>query len=64
MSLTREQVAALAQVVGLDIPRDELEDVVRRLDSLLAIMRQVEAEIGDRLDEVDPIPPISTREDF
>ena len=64
MSLTREQVTTLAQVIGLDIPTDELEDVARRLDSLLATMRQVEAEIGHRLDEVDPIPPVFPREDF
>ena len=64
MSLTREQVIALSQVIGLRIPEEELEDVVRRLDSLLAIMQEVEAQIGDRLDEVDPIPPVFPREDF
>jgi len=54
----------LAKVIGLDIPEDEFDDVVQRLDSLLAIMQEVEAEIGDRLDDVDPIPPVFPREDF
>jgi Asp-tRNA(Asn)/Glu-tRNA(Gln) amidotransferase C subunit len=64
MNITREQAKALAKVIGLDIPEDEFDDVVQRLDSLLAIMQEIEAEIGDRLDDVDPIPPVFPREDF
>lgn len=64
MKLSREQIRVLAKTAGLEIPEDELEDVLRRLESLLTVMEEVERKIGHQLDEIDPVPPVFPREDF
>ena len=62
--MTREQAQAMLKVIGLEVPESELDDIVKRVDSLLGVMEEVEAKLGERLNEVDPIPPVFPREDF
>ena len=64
MNLTREQVAALAAAVELDIPEPHLDGVTIRVSALLSAMKAIEDELGADMDAVDPVPPIFPREDF
>lgn len=63
MDLSQEQVRVLARLSGLDIPDDDLAEVAGRASALLTAVEQLEAELGDRLDEFEPIPPIYPHED-
>ena len=64
MKLTREQVAALAAAVELDIPEPDLDGVTIRVSALLSAMKAIEDELGADMDAVDPVPPIFPREEF
>ena len=64
MKLTREQVKALAVAVDLEIPEKDLDNVTIRVASLLSAMEQIEAELGDAMNQVEPLPPVFLSEDF
>lgn len=64
MKLTIEQTRTLAAAAGLEIPDADLENVTLRASALLASMACLEAELGDELDTVEPLPPVFPREDF
>ena len=64
MKVTREQVKLLAAAVDLDIPEKDLDNVTIRFASLLAAMNVIEAELGEQMNAVEPLPPVFHREDF
>ena len=64
MNLTREQVRLLAATVGLEIPDQDLDNVTIRFASLLAAMERIEAELGEKMNLVEPLPPVFPSEDF
>jgi hypothetical protein len=64
MNLTRDQVRLLAATVGLEIPDKDLDNVTIRFASLLSAMEQIEAELGEEMNSVEPLPPVFPREDF
>jgi len=64
MTLTREQVMVLAAAVNLDIPDQDLDNVTIRVAALLSAMENIEAELGQEMDVVEPLPPVFPREDF
>jgi hypothetical protein len=64
MNLTREQVKALAVAVDLEIPEKDLDNVTIRVASLLSAMEGIEAELGEEMDKVEPLPPVFLGEDF
>jgi hypothetical protein len=64
MTLTREQVMVLAAAVNLDIPDQDLDNVTIRVAALLSAMENIEAELGQEMDAVEPLPPVFPREDF
>ena len=64
MELTTEQVREMARVIGLDIPEADLTSVAIRLSGLLTVMEEIERDIGVRMDEVGPVPPVYPREEF
>ena len=64
MELTTEQVRGMARAIGLEIPQEDLTSVALRLAGLLTVMEEIERDIGDRMDEVDPVPPVYPREEF
>jgi hypothetical protein len=64
MQITREQVHAMAAAVGLAIPERDVANVAIRLSALLGAMEGIELELGDKMDRVDPVPPVFPREDF
>lgn len=64
MELTKDDVRNLAKAINLEIPEGDLNTVALRLSSLLDLMEQIEMELGDEMDKVDPIPPVYPREEF
>jgi hypothetical protein len=64
MNLTREQVKALAVAVDLEIPDKDLDNVTIRVASLLSAMEGIEAELGEEMNKVEPLPPVFLGEDF
>ncbi|MEL0108065.1 MAG: hypothetical protein ACO3MW_11320 [Rhodospirillales bacterium] len=64
MDLTKDDVRNLAKAINLDIPEGDLNTVALRLSSLIEMMDQLEKDLGDELDNVDPIPPVYPREEF
>lgn len=64
MELTKDDIRNLAKTAALDIPDADLNTVALRLSSLLVLMNQIENELSDELDKVDPIPPVYPREQF
>jgi hypothetical protein len=64
MKLTRDQVKVLAAAVNLEIPEPDLDNVTIRVAALLSAMENIEAELGQEMDAVEPLPPVFPREDF
>jgi len=64
MKLTRDQVKVLAAAVNLEIPEPDLDNVTIRVSALLSAMENIEAELGEAMNSVEPLPPVFPREDF
>lgn len=58
MKITDAYVRAMAEAQGLTIPEDELTNIRIRLTTWMKAMDEVEAELGERMNAVDPIPPV------
>lgn len=63
MELTREQVRAMAKAVDLEIPEDDLNNVVLRLAAALTAMEGIERELGAAMDKTEPVPPVRPQEE-
>lgn len=64
MELSIEQVRMLSELQGLRLPEAELKNVAIRLSTWLTAMEQIEVEMGELMNAVDPIPPVFPREEF
>lgn len=64
MEISKDDVRNLAKTIGLEIPDGDLNAVALRLSGLLALMDEVEKDLGDEMDRIDPIPPVYPREEF
>ena len=64
MELNIGQIRVLSELQGLKLPEEELGNIAIRLSTWLTAMEQIEMEMGDRMNEVDPIPPVFPREEF
>ena len=64
MEFSKDDIRNLSRTVDLDIPDEDLNTVALRLSSVLSLMREIEEELGDEMDKVDPIPPVYPREEF
>jgi hypothetical protein len=49
----------MAEALNIPASQDELENICRRLTIWMRAMEQVEAELGDEMNKVDPIPPVT-----
>ena len=62
MELTREQLAAMAATIGLNLPAADAENVRLRLSALLTEMEVIERELGGEMDKTEPVPPVYPHE--
>ena len=58
MEVSKEQVRVLSEMQGLCVPDDELEQVATRMSIWLTAFEQIEEELGEQMNKVDPIPPV------
>lgn len=58
MKLTRDQVKCLAATVDLEIPDEDLDNVTIRVAALLSAMEEIEKELGEEMNSVEPVPPV------
>jgi hypothetical protein len=58
MKITIDYVRAVAAAQGLTIPEEEMENIRNRLTTWMAAMDEIEAELGEEMSKVDPIPPV------
>ena len=63
MELTREQVRAMAKAIDLEIPEDDLNNVMLRLAAALTAMEGIERELGSAMDKVEPVPPVQPQDE-
>ena len=63
VEISKEQVRVLCQVQGLEVPDDELVDIATRMSTWLTALDQIEVELGEEMNGVDPIPPLFPAED-
>lgn len=64
MKLTIGDVRIMARAINLDIPENDLNAVAIRLSGLLEAMAVIESDLGDEMNETDPVPPVFPHEDF
>jgi hypothetical protein len=64
MNVTTDQVRALLQMQRLSVPDADVEEIALRLSTWLSALDDIEAELGEAMNEVDPIPPVYPREQF
>jgi len=64
MKLSRDQVKALATAVDLQIPEKDLDNVTIRVSALLSAMEIIEAELGEAMNAVEPLPPMYPPQDL
>ena len=64
MDITPDDLRAMAKAVSLDIPAGDVENVRLRLSGLLTEMERIEAELGEEMNAVEPVPPVYPREPF
>ncbi len=64
MELNVEQIRVLSELQGLKLPAEEMNNIAIRLSTWLTAMEQIEIEMGDQMNAVDPIPPVFPREEF
>ncbi len=62
--MTEDDIRVMAKAIDLDIPEADLKNVAIRLSSFLETIAEIERDLGDRMDDVDPIPPVYPREEF
>jgi hypothetical protein len=58
VTVTEDQVRVLLSLQNIDAPAGDVSNIALRLTIWLSAFEEIEAELGDRLFEVDPIPPI------
>jgi hypothetical protein len=64
MELSIDQVRVLSELQGLHLPDEDLKNVAVRLSTWLTAMEQIEVEMGELINSVDPIPPVFPQEEF
>ncbi len=58
MDITKEQVRAMCELQNLTVPDEDLDSIAARMSLWMTAFEQVEAELGEEMNKVDPIPPV------
>lgn len=64
MKITKDQARVMLDVQGLKLPEGDIDEVALRLSTWLTMLEQIEAELGEAMNAVDPVPPVYPREEF
>lgn len=58
MDITKDQVRVMCELQNLAVPDEDLGDIAARMSLWMTAFEQIEAELGDEMNKVDPIPPV------
>jgi hypothetical protein len=64
MKLSQDDIRNMSRAIDLNIPDDELNTIALRLSAMLSVMEEIEKELGDEMDKIEPIPPVYPHEEF
>jgi len=64
MKLTQDDIRNMSRAIDLNIPEGDLNTIALRLSAMLSVMEEIEKELGDEMDEIEPIPPVYPHEEF
>jgi hypothetical protein len=64
MKVSIAQARALLDLQGLAVPEADVEEIALRLSTWLTALDAIEDELGEAMNEVDPIPPVFAREEL
>lgn len=64
MKVTEEYVRSALALQGIPVPESEMQNVFLRLSLWMKAFNEIESALGDKMDEVDPIPPVYPHEEF
>ncbi len=64
MKLTKDDIRNMSRAIDLNIPDGDLNTIALRLSAMLSVMEEIEKELGDEMDAVEPIPPVYPHEEF
>ncbi|MCK0207504.1 hypothetical protein MWN33_05595 [Starkeya koreensis] len=62
--VSEEYVRAALAFQGVPVPPDELRNVHLRLSLWMKALNEIEAVLGEQMNDVDPIPPVYPQEEF
>jgi hypothetical protein len=64
MIVDEAEVRALLKLQALAVPESDLAEIALRLSTWLSALEEIEAELGEAMDAVDPIPPVYPRQEI
>ncbi|MGY8991099.1 MAG: hypothetical protein ACKVHL_05875 [Rhodospirillales bacterium] len=64
MKLSQDDIRNMSRAIDLNIPDDDLNTIALRLSAMLSVMEEIEKELGDEMDKIEPIPPVYPHEEF
>jgi hypothetical protein len=62
--VSEDYVRSALALQGIPVPKEELQNVFLRLSLWMKAFNEIEAVLGDQMNDVDPIPPVYPHEDF
>jgi hypothetical protein len=58
MDITKDQVRVMCELQNLTVPDEDHADIAARMSLWMTAFEQIEAELGEEMNKVDPIPPV------
>ncbi len=49
---------------GIPVPEEELDNIRMRFALWMEAMDEIEAAVGEQMNDVDPVPPVYPHEEF
>lgn len=62
--VSEDYVRSALALQGIPVPKEELQNVFLRLSLWMKAFNEIEAALGEQMNDVDPIPPVYPHEDF
>ncbi|MBO43144.1 MAG: hypothetical protein CMM28_05410 [Rhodospirillaceae bacterium] len=65
MKFTKDDIRTMSRAVNLEVTNEsDLDIMAIRLSSLLEVMETIEQEMGEEMNQIDPVPPVYPKEPF
>jgi hypothetical protein len=64
MHVTEDYVRSMLALQGVPVPEHEIPNIMLRFSLWMKAFNEIENALGDRMNDVDPIPPVYPHEEF